>query len=120
MAPPLSVRDAHLQAFLDLGAVDLLLAMRKVEGSNPFSRFRKGPHLQAFSWAQSAGAFASPGTQWAPGGQNTAGATQNNPVCRHFLMTRTIDLLPGLLLPTRQRKPTLDRSPRAVVRPRRV
>jgi len=22
--------------------------MQKVEGSNPFSRFKKGPHLQAF------------------------------------------------------------------------
>jgi hypothetical protein len=26
----------------------VLLAMQKVEGSNPFSRFRKGLHLQAF------------------------------------------------------------------------
>ena len=26
----------------------MLLAMQKVEGSNPFSRFRKGLHLQAF------------------------------------------------------------------------
>jgi hypothetical protein len=26
----------------------LLLAMQKVEGSNPFSRFRKGPDLQVF------------------------------------------------------------------------
>jgi hypothetical protein len=25
-----------------------LLAMQKVEGSNPFSRFRKGLHLQVF------------------------------------------------------------------------
>jgi hypothetical protein len=26
----------------------VLLAMQKVEGSNPFSRFRKGLHLQVF------------------------------------------------------------------------
>jgi hypothetical protein len=26
----------------------VLLAMQKVEGSNPFSRFQKGVHLQAF------------------------------------------------------------------------
>jgi hypothetical protein len=35
----------------DIGAereTHLLLAMQKVEGSNPFSRFRKGLHLQAF------------------------------------------------------------------------
>jgi hypothetical protein len=31
-----------------LGAAELLLAMQKVEGSNPFSRFGKGLHLQAF------------------------------------------------------------------------
>ena len=29
-------------------ALHVLLAMQKVEGSNPFSRFAKGPHLQAF------------------------------------------------------------------------
>ena len=33
--------------------------MQKVEGSNPFSRSRKGLHLQVFSWAQSACASAS-------------------------------------------------------------
>jgi hypothetical protein len=27
---------------------ELLLAMQKVEGSNPFSRFREGLHLQVF------------------------------------------------------------------------
>jgi hypothetical protein len=26
----------------------VLLAMQKVEGSNPFSRFEEGPHLQVF------------------------------------------------------------------------
>jgi hypothetical protein len=67
--------------------------MQKVEGSNPFSRFVKACDLQAFSCAQSAGAFASPGTKWVPGGQCAAGATQNKAVWRHFLMTRTIDLL---------------------------
>jgi hypothetical protein len=67
--------------------------MQKVEGSNPFSRFNKGLRLQAFSCAQSAGAFASRGTQWAPAGQRAAGAIQNRLIRRHFLMTRTIDLL---------------------------
>jgi hypothetical protein len=57
-----------------------LLAMQKVEGSNPFSRFRKAWIAGLFRWAQSAGAFASPGTQWAPGGQCAAGASQNKPV----------------------------------------
>src|SRR5215212_5292281 len=33
--------------------------MQKVEGSNPFSRFEKGLHLQAFFVAQSACASAS-------------------------------------------------------------
>jgi hypothetical protein len=44
----ISVREPALHA---------LLAMQKVEGSNPFSRFREGLHLQAFSCLQSAGAF---------------------------------------------------------------
>jgi hypothetical protein len=74
-------------------ALQALLAMQKVEGSNPFSRFQEGPHLQVFFVRESAGAFASPGTQWVPGGQHAAGASQNKSVCRHFLMTRTIDLL---------------------------
>ena len=30
----------------------VLLAMQKVEGSNPFSRFRKGLYLQVFSLRQ--------------------------------------------------------------------
>jgi hypothetical protein len=34
--------------FCILGAADLLLAMQKVEGLNPFSRFEKGGHLEAF------------------------------------------------------------------------
>jgi hypothetical protein len=32
----------------DLRGPELLLAMQKVEGSSPFSRFRKGLHLQVF------------------------------------------------------------------------
>ena len=35
--------------FCILGAADLLLAMQKVEGSNPFSRSRKGQRLQSTS-----------------------------------------------------------------------
>jgi hypothetical protein len=37
----------------------VLLAMQKVEGSNPFSRFEKGLHLQAFCFGQSDSASAS-------------------------------------------------------------
>jgi hypothetical protein len=37
-----------------------LLAVQKVVGSNPFSRFREGLRLQAFS------VFASPDTRWGP------------------------------------------------------
>jgi hypothetical protein len=37
-----------LQAFLHPAAADLLLAMQKVEGSNPFSRSEKDVHLQVF------------------------------------------------------------------------
>jgi len=37
---------------LPSGAPPALLAMQKVEGSNPFSRSQKGLHLQAFfAWA---------------------------------------------------------------------
>jgi ketosteroid isomerase-like protein len=43
--------------------------MQKVEGSNPFSRSRKGLHLQVFFVAQSAGAVASAGSHWVVGGQ---------------------------------------------------
>jgi hypothetical protein len=32
--------------------LNALLAMQKVEGSNPFSRFRKGLYLQVFSLRQ--------------------------------------------------------------------
>ena len=34
--------------FCDLYVTELLLAMQKVEGSNPFSRSRKGLQLSAF------------------------------------------------------------------------
>jgi hypothetical protein len=57
--------------------------MQKVEGSNPFSRFRKGLHLQVFV-QQSAGAFASTGAQWAPGCQFALGASQDNAVPGSF------------------------------------
>jgi hypothetical protein len=68
--------------------------MQKVEGSNPFSRFEKAFICGSFLCAQSARAFAFAGhPMGAPGGQRPTGATQNKPVCRHFLMTRTIDLL---------------------------
>jgi hypothetical protein len=74
----------------------VLLAMQKVEGSNPFSRSRKGLHLQVFSsslCAQSAGASASPGTQWVPAARPQREALGNRPVCRSFVGTRTCDLL---------------------------
>ena len=67
----------------------------------PSAASEKACICRSFSSTQSAGAFASPGTQWAPGGQHAAGASQKKPVCRHFLMTRTVDLLLMLLLPTR-------------------
>jgi hypothetical protein len=41
-------------------AAHALLAMQKVEGSNPFSRFREGLHLQVFFVAgRRAGALPS-------------------------------------------------------------
>src|SRR5215204_5806135 len=55
----------------------VLLAMQKVEGSNPFSRFAEGLHLQVFFWAQPAGASASTGSRWVSGGHLAAGAFQN-------------------------------------------
>jgi hypothetical protein len=39
------------RTFLGRSGSHILLAMQKVEGSNPFSRFRKGPDLQDFSVA---------------------------------------------------------------------
>jgi hypothetical protein len=42
----------------------LLLAMQKVEGSNPFSRSGKACICRPFSWTQSAGASASPDNDW--------------------------------------------------------
>jgi hypothetical protein len=58
--------------FAGESGVHVPLAMQKVEGSNPLSR-----HLQVF----------------------LGEATQNKLVCRHFLMTRTIDLLFGASTP---------------------
>jgi hypothetical protein len=46
--------------------------MQKVEGSNPFSRFEKGRHLQVFFEPAVGWCVAPPGTQWAPGGQHLA------------------------------------------------
>jgi hypothetical protein len=59
--------------------------MQKVEGSNPFSRFGKGLHLQVFSAAQSAGAFASTGTQWAPGAPTLGGAVSEQTRLQAFI-----------------------------------
>jgi hypothetical protein len=56
-----------------------LLAMQKVEGSNPFSRFGKGPYLQVL--------FHTRG-----------GAIRDKAVCRHFPIIRTIGLLFRLLV----------------------
>jgi hypothetical protein len=39
--------------------------------------------------------------KWVPGGQRAAGGSQNKPVCRQFLMARTIDLLFMASVPAR-------------------
>jgi hypothetical protein len=43
-------KPAVCRHILEESAAPALLAMQKVEGSNPFSRFTKGPHLQVFSY----------------------------------------------------------------------
>jgi hypothetical protein len=67
--------------------------MQKVEGSNPFSRSQKACICRPFSWTQSLVRLRRRAPSGHPAGQHAAGASQNKPVCRHFLMTRTIDLL---------------------------
>jgi hypothetical protein len=59
--------------------------MQKVEGSNPFSRFKEGLHLQVFLWAQSAGAFASTGSHWVAAASRQREDVRKRIVCRPFV-----------------------------------
>ena len=72
---------------------ELLLAMQKVEGSNPFSRFVKACDLQAFSVSQ-VGKCVCIGVHplWTGAGR-TIESLPKALICRDFARPRTADLL---------------------------
>ena len=72
---------------------ELLLAMQKVEGSNPFSRFEKACICRSFSCAQSAGASASPDNDWTIVSAATRGRGQKVLLSRRFRAPSTLELL---------------------------
>ena len=63
-------------------ALHVLLAMQKVEGSNPFSRFEEGLHSLWFG--QSASAPESPGTHRGPADQPIAHGLEKRPIAGNF------------------------------------
>jgi hypothetical protein len=69
--------------------------MQKVVGSNPISRFEKGLHLQVFFVDAAGWRVCVAGHPIGTRRPTRAGVIQNTRVCRHFLMTRTIDLFMG-------------------------
>ena len=70
-----------------------LLAMQKVEGSNPFSRFREGLHLQAFLLASPGSATASPDNDWTIVSAATRGRGRKVLFSRRFRATSTLEVL---------------------------
>jgi hypothetical protein len=66
-------------------APHVLLAMQKVEGSNPFSRFAKGLHLQVF-FASSVGLCVCVAGQSSDNGARPTRVTAPRKalMCRHF------------------------------------
>jgi hypothetical protein len=83
------------RTFLPLSGSHVLLAMQKVEGSNPFSRFAKGCDLQVFLTRQPASASASPCTQCAPARLDVPVGAEKDRICRSFANAQTTDLLHG-------------------------
>jgi hypothetical protein len=62
--------------------VRVLLAMQKVEGSNPFSRFPKGVHLQVFFVYAVGGPSAFRRTETGPAASREDAAAGKAAVCR--------------------------------------
>jgi hypothetical protein len=75
--------------------LQVLLAMQKVEGSNPFSRFKKAAICRSFSLRQPASASASPCTQCGPARLDVPVGAEKDCICRSFADDRTTDLLRG-------------------------
>jgi hypothetical protein len=59
----------------------------------PSAALEKACICRSFSYVQSAGAFASPGSHWVAAGQPAARGVTKRLVCRPFVGTRTRDLL---------------------------
>ena len=63
--------------------------MQKVEGSNPFSRFEEGLHLQVFSLRQSPCSSAPGRTDSGLATSRSSAASRKRPICRQFSVIRT-------------------------------
>ena len=67
--------------------------MQKVEGSNPFSRFKKACICRSFSWGSRLVRLLRAGPKPDPRQSRGTFDSKNGTVCREFWIGRTVDLL---------------------------
>ena len=79
--------------FREICEAELLIAMQKVEGSNPFSRFRKACICRSFCFGQSGSASASADNDWTIVPLADLASGPRVLLCSRFLATSTLDLL---------------------------